>query len=293
MTTLSLWAPAKVNLCLEVLGRRRDGYHEVRTVLQAVDLADRLTFELDSALSLVVEPPGAVAAEGNLALRAAELLQQEAGVTAGALITLSKQIPVAVGLGGGSSDAAATLLGLRRLWGLDLSEQRLLALAARLGSDVPFFIRGGTALGSGRGTELTRLPTPSEGWAVLLIPQGTPQEDKTARLYALLTPADFMPGASHSDNVVRRLHSRRPLSRTLFNVFESVAPVAYPSYAAHRNAFGDADVLLAGAGPAFFALAADEAEARGLQTRLVDQGYRAHAVCFLPPWDLAGVPFSG
>ena len=275
---------------MEVLGRRGDGYHEVRTVLQAVDLADRLTFEPDSELRLVVEPPGAVATQGNLALRAAELLQQEAGVSAGALITLSKQIPVAAGLGGGSSDAAATLLGLRRLWGLDLSEQRLLPLAARLGSDVPFFIRGGTALGSGRGTELTPLPTPSEEWAVLLVPQGTPQEDKTGRLYGLLTPADFIPGASHSDEVVRRLRAREPLSRALFNVFESVAPEAYPSYAADRTAFGDADVLLAGAGPAFFALVADEAAIRGLRERLTDQGHQAYAVRLLGVWDLAGLP---
>ena len=146
---LRLPAPAKVNLTFEVLGRRADGYHEVRTILQAISLADELAFEEADALTLTVEPAGAAPVEENLVLTAARLLQREVGVSGGAAIHLVKRIPTAGGLGGGSSDAATALLGLRRLWGLDLDAAALRALAARLGSDVPFFVSGGTALGEG------------------------------------------------------------------------------------------------------------------------------------------------
>ena len=179
-----LSAPAKVNLTFEALGRRADGYHEVRTVLHAISLADEVAFAPADELRLVVEPPvGAEAADAralspvvsaptgddNLVLRAARLLRREAGVTAGAAIRLRKRIPVAAGLGGGSSDAAATLRGLRRLWGLDLDADALRELAAQLGSDVPFFVTGGAALGEGRGERLTPLP-PAQGRVVVMAP---------------------------------------------------------------------------------------------------------------------------
>ena len=178
-----LSAPAKVNLTFEALGRRADGYHEVRTVLHAVSLADEIAFAPADDLSLVAEPlvaepPGdgalssaASAPTGgdNLVLRAARLLRREAGVTAGAAIRLRKRIPVAAGLGGGSSDAAATLRGLRRLWGLDLDADALRELAAQLGSDVPFFVTGGAALAEGRGERLTPLP-PAQGSVVVMAP---------------------------------------------------------------------------------------------------------------------------
>lgn len=178
-----LSAPAKVNLTFEALGRRADGYHEVRTVLHAVSLADEVAFALADELRLVVEPPiaeppgdGALSSaasaptgDDNLVLRAARLLRREAGVTAGAAIRLRKRIPVAAGLGGGSSDAAATLRGLRRLWGLDLDADALRELAAQLGSDVPFFVTGGAAFAEGRGERLTPLP-PAQGSVVVMAP---------------------------------------------------------------------------------------------------------------------------
>ena len=159
---IRLQAPAKINLTLEVLGRRADGYHEVRTVLAAVDIADELELSEADGLALTVEPEGAVPVEDNLVLRAAALLRDAAPAGAGAAIVLHKRIPVAGGLGGGSSDAAAALLGLRRLWDLDLSDRTLAELAALLGADVPFFLRGGTALAAGRGEQLTVLPQPFE-----------------------------------------------------------------------------------------------------------------------------------
>lgn len=173
-----LSAPAKVNLTFEALGRRADGYHEVRTVLHAISLADEIAFAPADELSLAVEPPeeGAfssaasdLAGDDNLVLRAARLLRREAGVKAGAAIRLRKRIPVAAGLGGGSSDAATTLRGLRRLWRLDLDADALRELAAQLGSDVPFFVTGGAALAEGRGERLTPLP-PAQGNVVVMSP---------------------------------------------------------------------------------------------------------------------------
>ncbi len=289
--SLRLKAPAKVNLALEVLGRRSDGYHEVRTVLQAIGLADELRMERAEAISLEVVPPGAVSAEANLVLAAAALLREETGLQAGARIRLHKRIPVSAGLGGGSSDAAATLLGLRRLWGLDLTEARLLGLAARLGSDVPFFIRGGAALGSGRGEELTALPTPKGLWAVVLAPSDAAGEGKTARLYGLLTLDHYSAGGARSEELVRRVRSGEPLAGALFNVFDGVGDSAYPRLASARDAFrtaGAGEAHLAGAGPSLFALARGGTEARRLRDRLIEQGYTAHAAPFLQAWGLEG-----
>ena len=291
-TSLRLKAPAKVNLCLEVLGRRSDGYHEVRTVLQAIDLADELIMERAEAISLEVAPPGAVFAEANLVLAAAALLREEVGLQTGARIRLEKRIPVSAGLGGGSSDAAATLLGLRRLWGLDLMEERLLRLAARLGSDVPFFLRGGTALGSGRGEKLTPLPTPKGLWAVVLAPSDVAGEGKTARLYGLLTPDHYSVGGARSEELARRVRSGEPLAGALFNVFDGVGDSAYQRLAPARDAFraaGAGEAHLAGTGPSLFALASGEAEAQHLRDRLIEHGYTPYAAPFLQAWGLEGV----
>jgi 4-diphosphocytidyl-2-C-methyl-D-erythritol kinase len=298
MDHLTIRAPAKVNLSLEVMGRRTDGYHEVRTVLQSIGLSDQLTFEPAGTLALRWDPGSPVPvsqvpAEENLALRAAKLLQKEAGVTSGAAIMLHKVIPVAAGLGGGSSDAAATLLGLRQLWGLDVSHQRLAEIAAMLGSDVPFFLRGGTALGSGRGDKLQELPAPIEQWAVISTSPGPPQSDKTAQLYRLLTPAHYSQGARQTEQLVRRLHAGTGSARVLFNTFESVASDAYPDYVGHKRAFvsaGAPHVLLAGAGPSLFSLTEEEASAIKLRDHLARLGYGAYAVRLLPRWGPGGLP---
>ncbi len=191
VSALAVTAPAKLNLHLQVLGRRADGFHEVRTLLQSIDLADELVAEPARAglLELVVEPAGLVGAgQDNLVLRAARSLQEAVGVTPGARLTLRKRIPVGGGLGGGSADAAAALLLLDRLWGLALSPAQLLSLAAGLGSDVPFFLLGGLALGVGRGEELYPLPDlPALGVVVLAPPVEVATAEVYARLAARLT----------------------------------------------------------------------------------------------------------
>ena len=286
MPALRLLAPAKVNLTLEVLGRRPDGYHEVRTVMQAVDLCDELVLAPSTELSLSVAPADAAPVEANLVLRAAEALAAHAGVTDGAAITLRKHIPTAAGLGGGSSDAGATLLGLRRLWDLAVEDGELADIAASLGSDVPFFLCGGTALATGRGETLLPLPSPQEGAVVLLAPGAPEPEDKTRRLYGMLRPEHYA-GGEATDEVVGRLHAGEPVADMLVNTFEAVAADAYAAHRGYREALPRS--VLAGAGPSVFALFAHEAEARLAADRLARQGYSAYAAGMLPAWGPEGL----
>ena len=291
MPRLRLRAPAKINLSFEVLSRRSDGYHEVRTVMQAVDLADELELEEAPAISLTVEPRGAAPAEDNLVLRAAELLLGASGVSRGASLTLRKRVPVAAGLGGASSDAAAALLGLRRLWALDVSPATLRKLAGRLGSDVPFFLSGGTALATGRGDRLTPLPQPVERFAVIASPPGPAEEGKTARMYALLTPRGYSDGGPTAE-VARRIGAGEPMGEVPFNAFEAVAVQGSPSHDALCTRFREAGAhraLLCGAGPSMFALAGDEETARAIRDRVAGDGYRAYVARLLPAWGLDGL----
>jgi 4-diphosphocytidyl-2-C-methyl-D-erythritol kinase len=186
MSTLAVRCPAKVNLHLEVLGRRPDGYHELRTLFVAVGVWDelRLAPAPEGVLELAVEPDSAVSAgPDNLVLRAARAAAGAWGPRAGARITLVKRIPIGGGMGGGSADAAAALVGLAALWGQPPDATALLPLAAALGSDVPYFLVGGAAWGVGRGTELRPLADLPEWWIVLL-PGEAPVS--TAEVYRLL-----------------------------------------------------------------------------------------------------------
>ncbi|GAI27125.1 unnamed protein product, partial [marine sediment metagenome] len=162
-------APAKINLVLEVLGKRDDGYHEIRSLVQTISLYDVLSFELAEGISLDCTEPS-LQSPDNLAIQAARLLREVSGSEKGVKIGLEKRIPWGAGLGGGSSDAAAVLLALNKLWGLDLTTSGLVGLGAKLGSDVPFFIYKGTALVEGRGERVTPLSASLPGWFVLLLP---------------------------------------------------------------------------------------------------------------------------
>ncbi|QXH50788.1 4-(cytidine 5'-diphospho)-2-C-methyl-D-erythritol kinase [Pseudomonas fakonensis] len=171
MEQLLLPAPAKLNLWLHITGRRPDGYHELETVFQFLDHADELGFALrgDGQIRLNTEIDG-VPHDSNLIVRAARLLQQQTGTALGADIWLHKVLPMGGGIGGGSSDAATTLLGLAHLWQLDWSEDRLAALGLTLGADVPVFVRGHAAFAQGVGEQLTPV-APQEPWYVVLVPQ--------------------------------------------------------------------------------------------------------------------------
>jgi 4-diphosphocytidyl-2-C-methyl-D-erythritol kinase len=185
--TFTVRALAKINLSLRVTAKRADGFHEVQTILQAIDLADRLTFRARRGpFQLIGSTHGVPVDRTNLVWKAAERLWEAAGRDGepkDVVVTLEKKIPVQAGLGGGSSNAAAALLALRRLWKLDVADERLVGIAARLGSDVPYFFVGGTALGLGRGDEVYPLADLPRWWAVLAVP---PFGVKTADAYQWL-----------------------------------------------------------------------------------------------------------
>ncbi|HGA2316602.1 4-(cytidine 5'-diphospho)-2-C-methyl-D-erythritol kinase [Pseudomonas sp. NPDC089428] len=171
MRTLTLPAPAKLNLWLHIIGRRPDGYHELETVFQFLDHGDELSFALreDGVIRLHTEIE-AVPHDSNLIVRAARKLQEQSGTRLGADIWLTKVLPMGGGIGGGSSDAATTLLALAHLWQLDWDEDRLATLGLSLGADVPVFVRGHAAFAQGVGEQLTPVD-PEEPWYVVLVPQ--------------------------------------------------------------------------------------------------------------------------
>jgi 4-diphosphocytidyl-2-C-methyl-D-erythritol kinase len=160
-------APAKLNLFLHVVGRRADGYHLLQSVFVLIDWADSLHFERRSDGRLARHDLGPALPADDLTLKAARRLQAESGTSFGADMTVDKRVPWAAGLGGGSSDAASTLLALNRLWNLNWPRSRLLALAARIGADVPFFVGGRNAFVEGIGDQLTPIDVPSQRYAVL------------------------------------------------------------------------------------------------------------------------------
>ncbi len=256
-------APAKLNWSLEVLGRRPDGYHEIRTVLQTVSLCDDVTLEEASYLDLQVAGEAGALASGdpraNLAWRAAERLLQRTGASAGARIVIEKRIPVAGGMGGGSSDAAATLRGANLLWGLRQPLDALLEIASTVGSDVPFFLLGGAALASGRGDVVRALGDGPSCRLLLAWPTVAAPADKTARLYAALRPESYTDGASTSEVAEMVEQGRVPPDEAIVNVFESVLADALPETWRMMNVLRRAGLWphLCGAGPSIFVSLAD------------------------------------
>ena len=276
---LKYLAPAKINLVLEVLSKRADGYHEIRSLIQAINLCDVLSFELADETSFECTEPSLQTSD-NLVVQAAELLKKVSGYNRGAKIKLEKLIPWGAGLGGGSSDGAVTLLALNKLWGLKLTTSDLVELAARLGSDVPFFIHGGAALIEGRGEKVTPLPASVTGWFVLLISPMPKIPRKTQQLYSRLDARYFTEG-QFADKASRIWSQDRRLSPSLlFNVFDKVAFDAFPGLEDYWKRFeeaGGTDIHLVGSGPALFAPVDGEAKAEEVYRRLCQQGLEAHS----------------
>jgi 4-diphosphocytidyl-2-C-methyl-D-erythritol kinase len=171
VSTRTWSAPAKLNLMLHVVGRRADGYHELQTVFQLIDLRDRIHLAVreDGVIARPKGPPG-VAEADDLVVRAARALQRASGTALGADIEVSKVIPMGGGLGGGSSDAATTLLALNAMWGIGLSSEKIAAIGAQLGADVPVFVHGRSAWGEGVGDRLTPVEISGESWYLVIFP---------------------------------------------------------------------------------------------------------------------------
>jgi len=270
---LTIKAPAKINLTLEVLGKRPDGYHEIRSVMQAINLCDRFTFQMNDSVEFRCDLPDWLAEE-SLVSRTVGLLQETTGCAKGATISINKRIPLVSGLGGDSSDAVAVLRGLNRLWELGLSREQLLELARQLGSDVAFFLFGGTALAEGRGEIVTPLPPLPRMWVVLAMPPVPRLPQKTKQLYASLKASHYTDGQITQKLVKTLREGGEFTSSYLFNTFENIAftrsSVAGVSRS-HIIKMGAPNVHLAGSGPALFALVKDRAQAAELYARLQSQ----------------------
>ena len=196
-------APAKLNLTLDVGARRPDGYHDITSIMQSAALYDVVALDFSEAGGIAIECPGTDLPTGpdNLAWKAADVFFQETNIPrTGISIRLEKKIPSQAGLGGGSSDAAAVLRGMRRLCHVDVSDESLEAMAARVGSDVPYCIRGGTALAQGRGERLTVLPALPMCWFVIVKP---PVANSTAAMYRKLDEISIS-GRPDSDKMVEQ-----------------------------------------------------------------------------------------
>jgi 4-diphosphocytidyl-2-C-methyl-D-erythritol kinase len=272
---LTVLAPAKINLTLEVVGKRPDGFHEIRSVIQTINLCDSLRFRLSGKLRFSCDNPDFVIEE-SLMSRAAALLQEASGFSKGATIEIKKRIPLSSGLGGDSSDTAAILNGLNRLWQLGLSLEELVALAPRLGSDVAFFLYGGTALVAGRGEIVTPLPSLPPSWVVLVVPDVPRMPEKTKQLYASLKPNHYTDGQI-TKKFIKTLGKFKP--SLLFNTFENVAFARFPGlevYKEHLIKLGASNVHLAGSGPALFTMLKDKAEAENLYRRCQQQGLECY-----------------
>jgi 4-diphosphocytidyl-2-C-methyl-D-erythritol kinase len=285
---LVAWAPAKVNLGLEVLGRRSDGYHALVTILQTVSLADELSVSPSEDLTLVCDDPSLAVTE-NLVLRAAHLLRASTGTSQGAHLELHKAIPAGAGLGGGSSDAAAALRLLRRAWDLDLDDRALQRLAGHLGADVAFFLRGGTQLATGRGDELEPLPTPAL-WIVLIPIEGG--ADKTSRLYRALRPDDWSDGSRVTALAARLRSGQGWEERGLPNAFERVALATYPVIGEVWRLIRDAggEPVLCGAGPSVVSIHRDREQAERIAAFVRSAGWKALVVRSLGPGEWPDVP---
>jgi len=281
-------APAKVNLFLEVLGRRPDGYHDLATLMAAVGLYDTLEIResASDAVTLTCDHPGLSCGPDNLVVRATELLRLRLGVQKGVSVHLRKRIPMAAGLAGGSSDAAGTLAGLDRLWGLGLSRAELIGLGAELGSDVSFFFAGPAAWCTGRGEVVEPLPLGARLHLVLLCPSvGLATKDV---FRALTVPADR--STDVRDGSAMRLAARAgdvgEMAKAMFNRLQAVAESLCPAVAVARRRLEElrpAGVLMSGSGTTVFALCRGLTEAQRITRSLAsgpDAGAlgRVHAV---------------
>jgi len=281
---LKILAPAKINLTLEVLGRRPDGFHELKSVVQTVSLHDEVYLE-ESEETIISSDSNEWDSQKSLVSTAVNLLREATGANRGVTIKIVKNIPLVSGMGGDSSDAAAVLRGLNEIWNVGFSFNQLYKIAEQLGSDVPLFLYGGTLLIEGRGEKVTTLPPVSFFRAMIVMPSVSRSPGKTARLYASLDTNHYTDGTI-TLRMVESIKKGQPLSpELLFNTFENV--VFNPShelakYQRHLQKLGLSHVHLTGSGPAMFALLNDrvedgitrQIEVSGMKTFIVQPVYR-------------------
>lgn len=254
-------APAKINLTLDVLYKRPDNYHEVEMIMTTVDLADRIGLESreDGQIKIALKDNFVPDDQRNFAYQAAELIKNTYGIKEGVTISIEKEIPIAAGLAGGSSDAAATLRGLNELWNLKLSLDELAELGAKIGSDVSFCVYGGTALATGRGEIIEELPAPPTCWVVLAKPKiGV----STADVYGGLK----IEGLQHPNTkqMIQAIETNdyELMCKSFGNVLETVTFNLHPEVVTIKEQmqrFGADAALMSGSGPTVFGVVESEA----------------------------------
>lgn len=269
MESITLQAYAKINLGLDVLRKRRDGYHEVKMIMQSISLHDTLEFRKTDASAIVLrsasgeEIPEVPMNEDNLIYKVIQSLRQEFSITEGVEAVLTKRIPVAAGMAGGSTDAAAAFKGMNQLFELGLSEEELCERAVKFGADIPYCIMGGTALSEGIGEKLTPLPEIPDCWILVVKP---PIAVSTGFVYGNLKVKEL---AEHPDidgmaGAIRNQKLEGVLQR-MGNVLETVTIPAYPVIETIKNMMlehGAENALMSGSGPTVFGIYKDEKTAR-------------------------------
>ncbi len=270
---------AKINLILRVLGKRTDGYHEIFTVFQAVSLHDELAFSHSSDISIVCSDRSIPTGESNLIYRAVQALKRYSGKDGGVRVTLTKNIPSPGGLGGGSSNAAVALIGTARLWELEVSVEELARIGGEIGADVPFFFFGGTAVGTGTGTEVESLPDISSDKILIVSPK---IEVSTAQAYRAMSARDLT-----KKSLNRILKNYRKEAEALYkghfellNDFETVIFDSYPEIKNTADILKDSGanaVSLSGSGPSVFGFFEDTVGLEAAQSRFREF---ENVVCF-------------
>ena len=267
---ISLKAPAKVNLFLEILGKRDDGFHEIETIMQEIDLADSLQFEeTQEGVTLECNDKNIPANQDNLVCKAANLILEECGIRKGVIINLEKNIPVGAGLGGGSSDAATTLKALNSLWKVGLNNEELMEFAAKLGSDIPFFINGKTALCRGRGELITPVEVRNRMDYIILFPRvhiSTETIYKNLKIDLTKKRKDvsfFLDALKYSEAA--------SISKLLFNRLEEIIFATYPDLLQVKSTLESFDfcgLSISGSGSAFFGLCNDRHQAEVIKSKI-------------------------
>ncbi len=275
MDEISLKALAKINLGLDVLDRREDGYHNVRMIMQSIHLYDRVEIKRTKSpkIHLGTNVYYLPVDENNLVYRAAQLMKDEFQIRSGVRITLQKFIPVAAGLGGGSSDAAAVMVGMNRIFNLGLDQEKLMELGLRIGADVPFCILRGTALAEGIGEQLTPLP-PLPKCPVLIAKPAFSVSTRHVYEQLRLTPETEHPDI---DGIAEQIRQKNltGVAERMGNILESVTIAEYPVVRDIKTLMkenGAMGVLMSGSGPAVFGLYQNEKEIRGAYDALKQSG---------------------
>ncbi|HEY3347156.1 MAG TPA: 4-(cytidine 5'-diphospho)-2-C-methyl-D-erythritol kinase [Nitrospirota bacterium] len=291
--SVAIKAPAKVNLLLRVIGKRPDGYHELQSIMQALELADELTLERipGPGITLTCDSPEVPLGPANLVWKAADAVMREAGIAEGVRIHLVKNTPTAAGMGGGSSDAAATLKGMVLLFGLDIPDARLRQIALGLGADVPFFLSWPCAMAEGVGEVLTELSPPDETFIVAVNP-GFPVS--TGWVFSSLTFE-----LTNTYNGIRLSHSgglsgkdARTVAPYLRNDLERVTAVKYPQINEIKGRlveFGAFGALMSGSGPTVFGVFGSEQEAESAARRIARPDWKVIVTRTISSWPVPTV----